>query len=313
MNAETPIDYGQLGRRDARKALVSAVEAEDLERVRHIIEKRPDIVDARNSHGHTPLSEAVPTGNLDIVRALVEAGADPMQRNHGGSSLIDAAAHVGCVEVARFLQSNGCVVTRYHAAALGDVDAIRQELDSDDNIAGLRGPRGTTMLHHAAHGNHSELCSLLIAAGAPVDPRDGHRHTPLCYAVERNALEAAEVLIESGADVNHHAGHFGGTVLHRAILNRFVEMSLLLITSGADPNMQDFSGKSALHSAVASGKAQIVEALLNTAVDLDLRTRKTKQQPGNETALEYAQRLKKKRIAQILEAHLTETSSRRLP
>ncbi len=303
MSTDKQIDYSQLGRRDARKALVEAVVGEDLRCVQRIIEVRPDIVDARNSHGHTPLSEAVPTGNLALVKMLVDAGADPKQYNHGGSSLIDAAAHDGCVEVAQFLQEKGCVITVCHAAALGDLETIKRELESGAVTADQRGPRGTTMLHHAAHGNHTSICELLIAAGAPVDTEDRHHHTPLCYAVERNSLQAAELLIQAGADVDHLAGHFGGTVLHRAILNRNVEMSRLLLKSGANPNIQDFSGKSALHAAVSSGKFEVVAAVLESPVNLELRTRKTKLQQGNETALEYAQRLKKKRITRLLEEH----------
>lgn len=299
------MNYQDLGRRDARKALVSAVLKEDITLVSQIVSARPDIVDARNSHGHTALSEAVAIGNLGLVQKLVEAGADPVQCNHGGSSLIDAAAWHGSSEIAEFLRENGCDVTPYHEASLGYYKAIKQRIDNDPSAVNRPTPRGTTMLHHAAHGNHPKVCEVLFSSGAFVDAFDFHGHTPLCHAVERNSVDCARLLIQHDANVNQGAGHFGGTVLHRAIMLRFVDMSLLLLKSGSNPNARDFSGKSALHTAVASGKLDIVHAVLQTPVDMSLRTKKTKLQKGNETALDYAQRLKKKRIVSLLEQHLT--------
>lgn len=298
------MNYQTLGRRDARKALVGAVLEQDLTLVSQILAERPDIVDARNSHGHTALSEAVTTGSLELVQKLVEAGADPKQYNHGGSSLIDAAAWVGNSEIAEFLREKGCVVTPYHEASLGYYEAIKQRIDHDPSVVNRPSPRGTTMLHHAAHGNHPKVCEVVFSSGALIDALDFHGHTPLCHAVEQNSVDCAVLLIQNGANVNQSAGHHGGTVLHRAIVLRFVDLSLLLLDNGADPNAQDFSGKSALHASVSSGKIDIVHAVLRTPVETNLRTKKTKLQKGNETALNYARRLKKKRIVNLLERHL---------
>lgn len=302
------MNYRNLGRRDARKALVSAVLEQDSALVSQILAERPDIVDARNSHGHTALSEAVTIGNLELVRKLVDAGADPQQCNHGGSSLIDAAAYCGSSEIAEFLRDRGCVVTPHHEASLGYREAIGKRIEQDPAVAYKTNPGGTTLLHHAAHGNHPAVCELLVASGAGVDAYDRHGHTPLCYAVERNSMNCARFLIQNGANVSQSAGHFGGTVLHRAIMLRFVDLSLFLLESGSDPNAQDFSGKSALHTSVSSGKVEIVQAVLRTDVDTNLRTKKTKLQKGNETALDYARRLKKKRIVSLLEQHLAMAS-----
>lgn len=302
------MNYQTLGRRDARKALVAAVLEQDLSLVGQILVERPDIVDARNSHGHTALSEAVTIGNLELVRKLVEAGADPKQYNHGGSSLIDAAAYCGSPEIAEYLRDNGCDVTPHHEASLGYCEAIKQRIDQNPSVVRRPSPRGTTLLHNAAHGNHPDVCELLVSSGGVVDAFDHHGHTPLCHAVERNSVDCAQFLIQQGANVDQSAGHHGGTVLHRAIMLRFVDLSVLLLESGADPNAQDFSGKTALHTSVSSGKIEIVRAVLKTPVDSNLRTKKTKLQKGNETALDYARRLKKKRIVSLLEQHLATVS-----
>lgn len=298
-------NYQALGRRDARKALIDAVLAHDDAVVELILSECPDIVDARNSHGRTPLSEAVGVGSLALVRRLIDAGADPKQYNHGGTALIDIAAYQGNREIAEFLRQKGCTVTPYHEASLGNLDAIRQRIKWQPSLIRQFSQQNLTLLHHASAGNHPEVCDLLISKGATIDAYDRHAHTPLCHAVERNSLEAARLLVENGANINQSAGHFNGTVLHRAIMLRHVEMSLLLIHSGSDPNTQDFSGKSALHAAVASGNLQIAQAVLNTSVDTSLKTRKTKQQKGNESALDYARRLNKRKMVTLLEKYVS--------
>ncbi len=297
-------NYQQLGRRAARKELVSAVLAQNLNLVSQFVQLRPDIVDARNSHGHTALSEAVTTDNLELVKLLVEAGADPKQCNHGGSSLIDAAAYIGSVPIAEYLKENGCFLTIHHAASLGYVNFIREQLDQNESLIYARGPRGETLMHNGAHGNHVEICSMLLDRNAEVDSMDRQGNTPLCHAVENNSVECAERLLIAGANPNQSAGYYGGTVLHRSIMHKSIPIAKLLLDHGADPNRQDVSGKTALHAAITSGKLEIVEAVLDKPIDLELKTRSTRLQPGNETALDYARRVNKKRILAFLEQRL---------
>ncbi len=56
--------------------------------VASLLESQPNLVDA---HGNTPVSGAIGTGRLDGVECLVRRGADPLQANRGGSTLMDAA------------------------------------------------------------------------------------------------------------------------------------------------------------------------------------------------------------------------------
>ncbi|MCK6453241.1 MAG: ankyrin repeat domain-containing protein [Alphaproteobacteria bacterium] len=51
----------------------------------------------------------------------------------------------------------------------------------------------------AAERGDAAALKQLIAAGAPVDPRDATGQTPLLLAVARDRLDAAIALIEAGA------------------------------------------------------------------------------------------------------------------
>jgi ankyrin repeat protein len=98
----------------------------------------------------------------------------------------------------------------HKAAAAGDVDALRRELErgvSPDSV----GPHGLVPLNfaaaHGASGEDNQLACvrLLIDAGANVSAASSHNNpmTSLMYAAvgERPTLVAA--LLDAGADVNH--------------------------------------------------------------------------------------------------------------
>lgn len=61
--------------------LVEAVEANDLAKVRVILDARPDLVDQRDETGGTALHAAAFSGNRAMVRLLVERGAEINSRD----------------------------------------------------------------------------------------------------------------------------------------------------------------------------------------------------------------------------------------
>ena len=94
-------------RRDVLKRFSEAVGAGDTAAIARISESGPGIVNAANAHRNVPLGVAIGTRRLDIVRQLVELGADPRHCNHGGHSMLDAAAYGGHEGNARYLIERG--------------------------------------------------------------------------------------------------------------------------------------------------------------------------------------------------------------
>ena len=93
----------------------------------------------------------------------------------------------------------------------------------------------------AASFGHSDVVRALLAAGANINKTNGAKYTPLHYAVMFGHLEVVRVLLEGGADVNQVGGPFGHPVLISAILEEEVQVDivLVLLTNGADPNKCD--------------------------------------------------------------------------
>ena len=258
--------------REVRKQFIAAVVAGDAAAVASIARTAPDVVNAGNPHGNVPLGDAIASGRLDVVRQLVELGADPAHRNQGGHSMLDAAAFGGHADIARYLVDQGVAPSILHLAALGDVAAVRA-------------------------GNVEAVVGLL--GFCPPDPLDHNSHTPLALVpeldpkVERVRIAAA--LLDAGASVDAESGHFRGTVVHRAIVNGHLDLTELLVARSADLNLQDHAGKTPLHDAVAKG-VKYVEVLLTGQVDLAARNK------DGETPLTFARRRKKKTAAALLEA-----------
>jgi ankyrin repeat protein len=73
---------------DTRGKVVTQEQA--LKTVRRILEAHPD-VNARDDRGNTAIMGAVFRGWNDVLKALIEAGADPYQANNDGKTALDAA------------------------------------------------------------------------------------------------------------------------------------------------------------------------------------------------------------------------------
>ena len=111
------------------------------------------------------LIRAVQTGDVELVRLLVEAGAPIGQACQcpGGESPLWTAAVAGDVEVAEFLLAHG----------------------ADPNAAAFA---GATPLHAAVQRGHHRLARTLAAAGADPELRDGHGRTAGDWALLRGAV-----------------------------------------------------------------------------------------------------------------------------
>ena len=124
------------------------------------------------------LSGAVVKGQTDLVKVLLEHGAEVNARSSQGATPLDDAALKGRVEVARLLLQHGA-----------DVKA--------------RNSYGGTPLHDAALGGHADVVELLLENGAAIDARDDSGATPLYQAAAWGRLEVVDLLLRKGADAAH--------------------------------------------------------------------------------------------------------------
>jgi ankyrin repeat protein len=253
--------------------LISAVKAGDIAAVRNLV-KDASKINVSETDGTTALHWAVRQDNLDIIRLLVRSGANVKAANRYGVTPLSLAAESGNVEIIELLLREGADANEalpegetvlMTAARAGHTGAAKALLKAGAKPDARENFHGETALIWAAAENHAGTVRTLLAGGADVNGRSNKETfarrnqgltilplgewTPLMYAARQGSLEAATTLAESGADVNLKDPD-GATALVLAIINSQFHVASMLLDKGADPNLADSTGMAALYAAV---------------------------------------------------------------
>ncbi|WP_257266662.1 ankyrin repeat domain-containing protein, partial [Endozoicomonas sp. ONNA2] len=128
-----------------------------------------------------------------------------------------------------------------------------------------------TTLHWATwRGSRSRqtvmLLKCLLDHGVNINARNGMGRTPLCDAATGDefslSLSAINTLLDEGADPNIPDNE-GNTALHYAVFNGHTIMVDDLLAHGANPNIRNPSGQTALEAAEAAGSPPRIMAALS--------------------------------------------------
>lgn len=264
------------------------------------------MVNATNANGGTPLMEAAWNGYLDIVRLLVEKGANVNAiDDEGGTALMLACknCHLGVTKVL---------------------------LDRGANVNAVKFDDGWTSIFFASENGYAEIVQELINRGADVNATDHENWTPLMEASIEGHTAIAMTLIENGANINASTND-GWTPL---MLSRFVwhesikalsiflsthpnfvgqlffslrghyDTVVTLINEGAQINAVDNDRVSALMWASKSGHLDIVKKLVELQADFSLSN------TLGETAEDIAIKAQKIEVAEFLSSLSESVSSR---
>ena len=146
----------------------------DLEQVRALIDAGADL-DAQGDNGETPLNTAILEGHVLVASLLIDRGADIQARNKGGFTPLHAAAYANAIEIAKKLLSRGA------------------DVKDQMNKAGV------TPLSVASEEGHPGLVKVLIDQGADLEAGERNGYTPLTRALWRCHKEVVALLQRSGA------------------------------------------------------------------------------------------------------------------
>jgi ankyrin repeat protein len=135
------------------------------------------------------------------------------------------------------------------------------------NDSAFTQPSSQAMLQAADRGD-AVVLRQLISAGAPVDPVDDSRRTPLLLAVVRDHLDAAKLLIDAGANINAQAANQDSPWLLAGALGR-TDMLRHMIPNGPDFSLRNRYGGNALIPACERGHVETVRLLLTTKIDVN--------------------------------------------
>ena len=268
-----------------------AVQYGDLARVRSLLDEHPELVRQRGTNGNDLFGMAG-EGDFDVVRLLLERGADVNRGNDYGWTKLHSAGYGNNRELAELLLAAGA---RTELSARGDggtplVAALFWGHREVVDVLGLE-PRN---LRVAAGLGLVDLIDELVgtpASGAhrgfyrphggfpawqPSDDPQEILDEALVWAAKSDRLEAIGRLVELGGDLD--ADPYRGTALAWAAANGRVAAIRRLIALGADVNKRGTfggpdhgQGVTALHLAAQSGRAEAVETLLELGADPTVR------------------------------------------
>lgn len=290
------------------EALPAAAQADRLADVVHLV-LAGALVNARNALGMTALLLSAMGDDPEIVRFLLDHGADP---NLPGQPVLHVAASRGNAQIVNLLLKAGAdpnALDEHSTAPLdlatfgGQEEIARLLLIKGANVNEDHWPNGRSLLHELCTKGPARMIPLLIEFGAdPVRP-DRFGETPLDLAlanknedaveallklarqreplqlaadsamenaVVRGYTEVARILVERGLDVNGLTRQ-GSTYLGDASFKQQMSMVRLLLAKGANVQLRGRSGGTALHDAALGGRAAVIDLLLVNGANIDER------------------------------------------
>ena len=327
----------KLGRTPLHGAAIGANGNPDLTRLflEQQFPPRPSAVHIQDNQGWTPLHDASWNGYYDVVRLLLQHGADKSSRSGNYDTPLHLAAYQGHLATAQVLLENGAIVhvqnearhTPLHAAvsnghydiaqlllrhfmsveaedsskALQNEEHETVQVPLEHHVAHVRDKQGFTPLHEATWKGHHDIILLLLEYGVHLEIRDNDGDTPLYLAAYKGDLEVVRVLLEHGA-VAHVQNKLGRTPLHTAaVSSQYPDITRLLLMHGATAGAQDNDDATPLHIAVQNGKLETIQLLLEHGANPHVRDKTC----HGHTPIELAQIRGDQDIIELVSEHAT--------
>ncbi len=163
----------------AKKGSLDIYEASslgDLEQVKQLVKRNSETVKSHSAEGFSALGLAAFLGQGDIVKYLLENGADvnAVAKNPTGYTALTGAVSTGRKEIATLLLTKGANVNHQYE-------------------------EGFSALMEASASGNVEMTKLLLTHGADVNAKTRENKTALSYALDKEHQDVAALLRAQGA------------------------------------------------------------------------------------------------------------------
>ncbi|XP_073154238.1 potassium channel SKOR-like isoform X2 [Henckelia pumila] len=216
---------------DGRKILTNLLELKDSNiRVKQLESDITFHIGKQEAELALRVNSAAYFGDLNQLKSLIRAGADPNKRDYDGRSALHLAASRGFEDITNFLLQEGV-----------DVNAA-------DNA-------GSTPILEAIKNGHDRVASLLSKEGALL--KIVNAGSFLCSVVARGDSDLLRRVLSYGIDPNTK-DYDNRTPLHIASSQGYYMMAKLLLEAGASVFIKDRWGNTAVDEARMSGNKNMI-------------------------------------------------------
>jgi len=295
--------------------IFDALRKGDIQAVKALVEKTPQLLDARDADGMTPLHYAAAGGNVELINYFIDKGAKlELQNASIKTPLLLAATNDRKEAVAALLKRGAALEARddYLRTALilcarerGQAATGRVLLEAGANVNAVD-KFGDGALDLAAWRGKREFVDLLLEKGARV-PEPGERWWGmLSQAASKGLTTLFRRLADKTQDLKA-ASSFTESLLYDAAAGGSAEIIGLLLNKGFDPARPDRFGWTPLHYAARDGRTEAARILIEKGAPVNART------IMGQSAYNVAQERAMESVAALLAKKKADTSGTRFP
>ena len=190
-----------------------------------------------DENNQTALFKAAESGNLVLLRALLEQNLNPEHTDNFGENALMVALRCGNRSVAecllkiaredvKIIDNDGA--TLLHKAAWGNLPELAKLLHEEYGFdLEAKDYYGRMALHIAAYQGNTRILKYLLEHGANINAVDNEGRTPIFSGAYDGNLKTVKLLCECGANL-HWKDNNGLTVLEYAISRKEFETARFL-------------------------------------------------------------------------------------
>jgi ankyrin repeat protein len=225
----------------------AAVKKADIGRLKNLLQDQPELIEARDDDGKTPLHRVVDylsvtssPAHQHILTFLLTNGARVNTKSLNLLTPLHQLSYFGVADVVALFLDHGAEVdarekrdqTPLEYAALQGHTAVIELLVQRGADPNASDQMGRMPLHCAAENGHISAARALLARGATLNIADLEGFSPFYLAVEHGHKDLVDFLIQSGADLNRH-NKAGWTPYRIAVAKGYADLAQLLVKAGA--------------------------------------------------------------------------------
>lgn len=244
-------------------------------------------VNRTDSEGWSALHEACASGDLQVVLALLDVGAD-ISRGDFRTTVLQVAAYRGNCDIIQVLIDHGAELdqkTRGTVTALGiaveagSIEAVKKLICLGANMRGINENSSSqyTLYEKAFSRGKYEIADLLLRQGcfmsAEEDTKaDGvdhsiDRHLPVLASRQNQEVEDLQAAL---CQHSEYSKEVLGETLRIAAFAGHTSIVEPLLGKGAQPDARDMNGRTALHYAAHQGHEEVCNILLRHGASIGI-------------------------------------------